>query len=150
MFQIDESLIEEIYKVLNDLEEIYKIKNDIDESLRNKFYEKVHQLPNSDEIISEFERVFARDVNDNPKVTESVKVFKTKPRRNKRDVKNLPPPVIEKNKTCVEVFADFGAFFNKSISKFGFKYCSETEIVRRNDQTIEMANFGEKKEEIGQ
>lgn len=131
MHEIDETLIEEIREILKNLQEIYELKNEIDESLRIKFYEKVHKLPNSDEIITEFERIFSRDVNDNSKELLS---SSKRPKRNAKAF--LPPPDVEKNKKCVEVFADFGAFFNKSISKFGFKYCSESEIVRRSEAIV--------------
>jgi hypothetical protein len=144
MFEVDEKLIKEIREILKSLEENYEAKNEIDESLRIKFYSKVHQLPNSDEIILEFERIFALDLNldklDNSKETLTSL-------RPKRDAKFLPPPEIEKNKKCVEVFADFGAFFNKSISKFGFKYCSESEIVRRTEAIV-VPSFEEKREQI--
>ncbi|CAG9811095.1 unnamed protein product [Chironomus riparius] len=40
----------------------------------------------------------------------------------------------ERNQMCVELFADFGSFFNRSLSKVGFKYCTETEIVRTENR----------------
>lgn len=131
-----EEIIQEIREILKKLEEIYEIKNEIDENLRQKLYKKFHQLPNSDEIIEEFEKTFTRDVIDNSEEISS--------NRKKRETKFLPE--IEKNKKCVEIFADFGAFFNKSISKFGFKYCTESEIVRRSE--ISMPKIEEKKENL--
>lgn len=127
MFEIEENLIEDIRGILKSLEENFVDQNEIDENLKIVFYDKVRHLPNSDEIITEFERVFARDVNDNSKVHPKLS------NRAKRDAKGFLPPEVERKQTCVEVFADFGAFFNKSISKFGFKYCSESEIVRRSE-----------------
>lgn len=139
MSEIDEKLIGEIFEILKSLEEVFEIKNEIDENLRGKFYEKVHRLPNYGDIIQEFEKVFSRDVSDN-----SQEILK----RPKRDAKDfLPPPNIERKQTCVELFADFGSFFNKSISKFGFKYCSETEIVRRGE-VVAMPKIEEERKKL--
>lgn len=69
--------------------------------------------------------------NDDVVIKSEAKYSMTVPIRSQRSA--VQSNEIERKQTCVELFADFGSFFNKSLSKVGFKYCTESEIVRRGD-----------------
>jgi hypothetical protein len=130
------SLITEIEMLISQLKENYELTNAIDTKLRENLFEKLAQLPNGDEIKAEFDKIFnANDESD------------TKKLKSKREKRSIPAVQqsnfeTERKQTCVELFADFGIFFNKSISKVGLKYCSETEIVRRGDESVKSGALG--------
>jgi len=172
------NLIHQIFQILSQLEESYQKYQRIDENLKNKLYEMLKFLPNCDEIIEEFERIFSLSYDENdinlkgeghekeiirksikpdPKSSQETKKSSndvqeslsknqqngsSEATKSKATVKVVTPIKIpstpktekERKQTCVELFADFGSFFNQSLSKVGFKYCTETEIVRRQDE----------------
>lgn len=171
------NLIQQIFQILSQLEQNYQKYQRIDENLRNKLYEKLKTLPNYDEIIEEFERLFSlsydendinpedgqeisrNSINSDQKSSQKTKKSSMEVQENlsesqqngaleatksKAAVKVVTPvkrptsPRNEKERkqTCVELFADFGSFFNQSLS-VGFKYCTETEVVRRRDEKHE-------------
>lgn len=141
-----EILVKEIFDILNQLQSSFEQTNEINGELREIFYDKIKQLPNGHKIKNKFDEIFdfGRDEGDKSLASKESAV------RGKRSVFNSNQPSsvapagqfstiqpqrneIEKKQTCVELFADFGSFFNRTISKVGIKYCSESEIVRRID-----------------
>lgn len=130
MFEIEEKLIDEIRELLDQLEANFVLKNEVNVEIREKLLEKFKKLPNGDLILVEFEKIFAKISQD---VQDNAQKASTRPKRNARLALTPQQPEIERKQTCVELFADFGTFFSRSISKVGFKYCSESEIVRRSE-----------------
>ncbi|KAG5668786.1 hypothetical protein PVAND_016712 [Polypedilum vanderplanki] len=134
--EINEATIDEINKLFEKICQIHEESGIIDEEIKIQYYAKLKVLPNAEEIIQEFEKLIeklTKEENEQESL-KSVNTSEDKPLRIKRQSAPLNPQYeTEKKQTCIELFADFGAFFNKSISKIGLKYCSESEIVRRSD-----------------
>jgi hypothetical protein len=124
--------IDEITEIFSKIYQNYEETNTIDDDLKDQFYSKLRLIPVGHKIIIEFEKILAKITKDESDKNETKN--QGGPLRIKRQAAPLNPQFeTEKKQTCIELFADFGSFFNKSISKVGLKYCSESEIVRRSD-----------------
>jgi hypothetical protein len=134
--EITEADLEEIYEIYTKLYQSFEANGKVDESLKSKFQEKLKVIPETAEIVENFEKLLLKIEKEAHKErNEEKKKPGDGPIRIKRQAAPLNPPAFEteKKQTCIELFADFGSFFNRSISKVGLKYCSESEIVRRSD-----------------